>query len=391
MVRIEQCDEHFYFEDALQLGSYAFQSPLTQERRETKRKRLSKEWVYGSFEKDQLVSKLHLIPLQMYIKNKRFDFGGIASIATWPEFRRRGHVKRLMSHSLEVMKNKGMAVSMLHPFSISFYRRFGWELTQEMRKVSISITDIPEFVATKGYTMRTTYQEHKEELHILYEQVATQYGLLMKRDNFWWENRVITEGTTIALSLNEDGIPDGYALTKLENNILHVEEMIYSTYNAWSNLLNWIKNHDSMVDNINMVLLPDDPMLFYLANPRVKETRHAYFMSRIVVLESFLEGYPFAKNKISCVLHLHVEDEMAPWNNGNWTLTVSNGVGSVQNGHIGQADVLINGPIQSFTSLLLNSQSIHHLQMFKALEIKGEPQKVSSLLTDVQPAFLDFF
>ena len=391
MVRIEQCNENFYFEDVLQLGSYAFQSPLTDKRREAKRKRLTKEWVYGVFEEGQLASKLHLIPLQTYIKDKPFEFGGVASIATWPEFRRKGHVNKLLSHSLEVMKNNGLILSMLHPFSISFYRRFGWELTQEMRKASLSLTDIPHVSNTDGKIVRTTYSENSEALQNLYNQAAAQYGLLMKRDSFWWENRVITEGITIILSYDVDGRPDGYALTKLEDNTMHVEEIIYTSYNAWCNLISWMKNHDSMIDYIEMILLPNDPMLFYLHNPRVKESRQAYFMSRIVDLKAFLESYPYEKYTNSCVLHLQVMDEMAPWNDGAWTLTVTNGGGIVQYGHLGQSDVTINGSIQSFTALLLNSQTIHHLHMFENLKIEGDLNKVSSLLSDFQPAFLDFF
>ena len=54
--------------------------------------------------------------------------GGVAGVATYPEYRRSGYVKELLQHSLQTMKKDGYSVSMLHPFAVSFYRKYGWEL-----------------------------------------------------------------------------------------------------------------------------------------------------------------------------------------------------------------------------------------------------------------------
>ena len=59
--------------------------------------------------------------------------GGIAGVATWPENRRQGHVSTLLKHALQEMKSKGQTLSFLHPFSIPFYRKFGWELYAEYK------------------------------------------------------------------------------------------------------------------------------------------------------------------------------------------------------------------------------------------------------------------
>ncbi len=51
--------------------------------------------------------------------------GGVAGVATYPEYRRSGYVKELLQHSLQTMKKDGYTVSMLHPFAVSFYRKYG--------------------------------------------------------------------------------------------------------------------------------------------------------------------------------------------------------------------------------------------------------------------------
>ena len=40
------------------------------------------------------------------------------------------------------MKKDGFTVSMLHPFAVSFYRKYGWELCANLLKCHISKSDL---------------------------------------------------------------------------------------------------------------------------------------------------------------------------------------------------------------------------------------------------------
>ncbi|MBS4213970.1 GNAT family N-acetyltransferase [Neobacillus rhizophilus] len=73
-------------------------------------------------------AKLHIIPLSIYIKDAEWNMGGIAGAATYPEYRRTGYVKSFILESLKQMRDNVQIVSLLHPFDIGFYRKYGWEI-----------------------------------------------------------------------------------------------------------------------------------------------------------------------------------------------------------------------------------------------------------------------
>lgn len=114
------------FREALRLSEYAFQYKANEEWIEQKIARMKESHqIYGIMEGEELAAKLHLIPFHIYIGKEKFKMGGVAGVATYPEHRRSGYVKELLQHSLQTMKRDGYSVSMLHPFAVSFYRKYG--------------------------------------------------------------------------------------------------------------------------------------------------------------------------------------------------------------------------------------------------------------------------
>ena len=48
-------------------------------------------------------------------------------IGTEPEYRRYGLVRKMLELSGEIAKNEGYLISILHPFSFAYYRKFGYD------------------------------------------------------------------------------------------------------------------------------------------------------------------------------------------------------------------------------------------------------------------------
>ena len=70
-------------------------------------------------EGEDLAAKLHLIPFHIYIGKEKFKMGGVAGVATYPEYRRSGYVKELLQHSLQIMKK--MAIQSLCYIHLLFH------------------------------------------------------------------------------------------------------------------------------------------------------------------------------------------------------------------------------------------------------------------------------
>ena len=100
------------FREALRLSEYAFQYKVDEERLQQKLTKMKESHeIYGIMEGKDLAAKLHLIPFHIYIGKEKFKMGGVAGVATYPEYRRSGYVKELLQHSLQTMKK--MAIQSL--------------------------------------------------------------------------------------------------------------------------------------------------------------------------------------------------------------------------------------------------------------------------------------
>ncbi len=303
------------FREALRLSEYAFQYKVGEERLQQQLTKMKESHeVYGIMEGKDLAAKLHLIPLHIYIGKKRFKMGGVAGVATYPEYRRSGYVKELLQHSLQTMKNDGYTVSMLHPFAVSFYRKYGWELCANRLVCHMTKSDLIMKKQVNGTVKRFNKENHPEEVEKIYEIFAERFSGMLVRDGKWWLQAVYDDLTS-AIYYDENKMAAGYMLYKIENYKMTVEEFVPLHNEARNGLWNFICQHDSMIKELEMIISEKEPLLYTLQEPRVKAEVKPYFMGRIVDVEQFLKQYELNWNNIQQEVILHITDSFAPWNN----------------------------------------------------------------------------
>lgn len=75
-----------------------------------------------------IVSCLTVVPALLRVGGVPVAAGGVAGVATRPECQRRGHAAALLEATVPALWDElGYPLSLLHPVSAPFYRRFGWE------------------------------------------------------------------------------------------------------------------------------------------------------------------------------------------------------------------------------------------------------------------------
>ncbi|EJP90422.1 GNAT family N-acetyltransferase [Bacillus cereus] len=303
------------FREALRLSEYAFQYKVDEERLQqqlTKMKESHK--IYGIMEGEDLAAKLHLIPFHIYIGKEKFKMVGVAGVATYPEYRRSGYVKELLQYSLQTMKKDGYTVSMLHPFAVSFYRKYGWELCANLVTCHMTKSDLVMKKQVNGTVKRFNKENHPEEVEKLYEVFAERFSGMLVREKNWWLQAVYDD-LTLAIYYDENKKAAGYMLYKIENYKMTVEEFVPLHNEARNGLWNFICQHDSMIKELEMTVSENEPLLYSLQEPRVKTEIKPYFMGRIVDVEQFLKQYELNWNNVQQEVILHITDAFAPWNN----------------------------------------------------------------------------
>ncbi|EPY7703165.1 GNAT family N-acetyltransferase [Bacillus paranthracis] len=315
------------FREALRLSEYAFQYKVEEERMQQQLTRMKESHeVYGIIEGNDLAAKLHLIPFHIYIGKEKFKMGGVAGVATYPEYRRSGYVKELLQHSLQTMKKDGYTVSMLHPFAVTFYHKYGWELCANLLVCHLTKSDLVMKKQVNGTVKRFNKENHPEEVEKLYETFAERFSGMLVRNEKWWLQAVY-EDLTLAIYYDENKTAAGYMLYKIENYKMTVDEFVPLHNEARNGLWNFICQHDSMIKELEMTVSENEQLLYTLQEPRVKTEIKPYFMGRIVDVEQFLKQYELNWNNVQQEVILHITDSFAPWNNvsvrlANYEITI---------------------------------------------------------------------
>lgn len=383
--RLSEADYH----DIFSLSQFAFQYELSEEDLMKKKEEASRHQMWGWMVEGKLAAKVHIIPLASYINGQTFEMGGIASVATWPEYRRQGMIKNLLFHALQEMKKNGQTISLLSPFSIPFYRNYGWELAFTDKKYDIPIGNLKREWETQGYVRRIG--KDVPLLHDIYTIYARKFSGMLTRDEKWWEQRVLTDSSAhIAVAYNEAGEAEGYLIYKVKERVFTVIEMAHTSLNGWKLLLEFIANHDSMVKNVKMIVPENDQLTLLVDDPRFGQKITPYFMARIVDVLAFLKQYPFQKTGRDQELLINVEDCFFPENSD--TLKLTENATGIEVEKCSEKQNGIQCTVQQLTVMLLGYKRPSELYDIGLIQGNIEDIKQLEKLIPEQQTFLsDFF
>ncbi|MGA9289732.1 MAG: GNAT family N-acetyltransferase [Anaerobacillus sp.] len=381
--------------DAIRLSEYAFQYNIPEKELDKKIAAYSEHEIWGDYEEGELAAKLHLIDFETWIAGKTVAMGGVASVATYPEYRRGGRVASLLRHAFLEMKNKGQTISFLHPFHISFYRKFGYEVLSNWKKLKLKKEDFIPFPQVNGKVRRIALEQVYENLNPIYEAFAKRFNGMLVRTESWWKERVYSDGFLFAGYRNEENRLTGYVYYQVKDRTIEIEEFVCLDGEARRGLWNYICQHDSMIDDGTLLTNESDQLPFLLVNPKVKTKVEPYFMARIVDVENFLRQYPFELDK-SESFFLHITDEQAEWNNGSYHIS-GEGINVYRGDKINSSCTHppkrgLSCNVNTLTALLTGYQKPDFL--YEAGLLKGPEKEIAVLqkvITNRETNFMDFF
>lgn len=390
-MEIRQLSAHDY-DDIFALSQFAFQYKLSKSDIDDKKAEADRHTIWGYMDGEEIAAKLHLIPLTCYIGGKPFKMGGISSVATWPEYRRQGMVKKLLYHALKHMKQTGQTVSFLHPFSFSFYHKFGWAHVFNQKHYSIPVDKMKGSWNGKGYVRRGKLDTPL--LNAIYTDYAQNFSGTLKRDEKWWKQRVFKKIEDIAIAYSEDDTPEGYIHYQVQNDVLTVKELVYRNWNGWKLLLELIANHDSMVETIEMDVPENDPLTEFVYEPRFEQQIQPFFMARIVDVLSFLRAYPYSEANVAKSISLNIVDEFFPENDGHYTIKHDGEHISVERKVSIEDTNVIHCSIQQLTKMFMGyvrPMDLYYLGLISGSKV--EVEKLDNILPNQQTYFTaaDFF
>ncbi|MFC5651151.1 enhanced intracellular survival protein Eis [Paenibacillus solisilvae] len=378
------------FKSSIKLSSFAFQYEVEEQRLKELEKRFKPEQTWGFFEENSLIAKMSIIPFDTYIGGKVFAMGGIAGVATWPEYRRQGLVAKLLEHGLRLMKTNGQSISFLYPFAFNFYRKYGWETYTDYKKYTIETSHFPERKSYSGTILRIGNEWGI--LDELYQAYASNYNGTLVRNQDWWNYNVLQKKESqVVVYYDETKQAQGYLIYNVKDQEMTVHEMVYVNELASDALWTFIANHDSMILRAVLKAPSNDQLPFKLSNPRIKQEVIPYFMARIVDVEAFLKEYPIHDTGEKDTFLLEVVDTFAPWNQGKYEWTMgADGQTQISRSTSDVVDITMD--VQTLTTLMLGYQSAAFLQQIGRLKCSESlANRLNQRLAIRQTYNMDFF
>ncbi|MGH7724301.1 MAG: GNAT family N-acetyltransferase [Candidatus Eiseniibacteriota bacterium] len=115
---------------------------------------------------------------------------GIAAVAVVPEFRRQGVADAVMLALHRQMKRRKEALSMLYPFRMSFYRKFGYGTVEWLEFLRVSPDQLPESPLRRN-VRRFDREKDAAALARAYEAARAGTSGRILRSKDWWDVRVL--------------------------------------------------------------------------------------------------------------------------------------------------------------------------------------------------------
>ena len=131
------------------------------------------------------VSCLTVVPALLLVGGVSVGAGGIAGVATRPEYRRRGHAAALLEATVPALWDElGYPLSQLHPVSAPFYRRFGWETASRTLRWTAVPSALPRH--PEAARVRPAAQSDWPAIRrIQAELTCTETGASVRDDRRW--------------------------------------------------------------------------------------------------------------------------------------------------------------------------------------------------------------
>jgi len=351
---------------------------------------LEKADVLGWFDGETLISQLAVYPFQVNIFGQTFEMGGLTGVGTYPEYSGLGLMNKLMRQALLDMQQRKQSISYLFPYSFPFYRRKGWEIISDKMTFEIRDYQMPKTKKVPGYVERLD-TEHPDVRRVYRHFSGMRHAAMIRNELAWDEYwRWDLDDLTAAVYYDGSHQPVGYLLYWISKDVLHVKEMVYINQEARIGLWNFISAHFSMVSKVIGNTYTNDPLAFWLEDADIKETIAPYYMARIVDVKQFIAQFPFRALGTEVHLTFGLDDPILEWNQGIFTLHVSEtGQGQLIQTK-GLADFSLD--IQTLTTMLLGYKRPSYLAVIGRLGSNKQTVEIlENLIERETPYFSDYF
>ena len=146
------------------------------------------EYSFGAFtDEGKMTSSVIANPYKCSYWGHIVGMSGIGGVATFPEYRREGHMRHLLPFVLKASYDKGDVLSSLFPFSHIFYRKFGFETGAPIQFCKFGMPAFRNFPYI-GSVKQFMPGDDPTEIKAIYAAFQQKHNFQIIREDDYWNN-----------------------------------------------------------------------------------------------------------------------------------------------------------------------------------------------------------
>jgi predicted acetyltransferase len=311
------------------------------------------EWSLCAFEDGVLATTYGAFPLVVRLNGRKAPMAGVTFVGTLPEFRRRGHLRKIMETDFRRRYEQRMEpIAGLLASIAAIYQRFGYAVCSISLRASIDprwVRFVPSLPAAEG-RWREASPDELPLLERIYRQFSGPRNGYLHRAPAIWSGQVLARGgnmfggfdvgPSLVAVYEEAGEPRGYVAWGARHfdvppfndgggpgQRVSVRDYAWLTPTAYRAIWEYLRNFDLAARIWINSMPPDDPAPHVLLDPReLYLTARDHLLGRIIDVERALPLRPYGEDGR---VVLDVRDDMCPWNAGRWALEAGSDGASV--------------------------------------------------------------
>lgn len=292
------------------------------------------EFTLAAFENGNLATTFGFWPLTMCLNGKDAPISGVTYVGTLPAYRRRGHLRQIMTaHFKNLYESGERAIAALYASRAAIYQRYGYGIVTTHQYYNFE----PRYLqfTLPGQTTGSLREAKETEFGLLvdvyrrFRQDRTGY---LHRGKIMWETGIFgnipQNGSLNKVIYEENGQPLGYMIYVmappsgggLSGSRLGIRDLSWLSFNAYRALWEHLANMD-LIQEMSYRAPAGDPLPHLILEPRMlKATAGDGVLARLVNVKKALTQRGYQENG---TLIFELADELCPWNTGKWKLEAS--------------------------------------------------------------------
>ncbi len=323
-------------EKILEIASFSF--GIKQEKQDKFKKYLGKLLksdveLYGVFDEERLVAGYLLYPFEMRFRENVVPMGGIGLVCSRPDYRGKGAVKFMLKEAIKTMIQKSMKVSVLYPFNIDFYRKYGWELFFTRKIITLSPGLLKKSSVEDIEAVHYRYPD--EEIKNYYnEKVKTFYNFALRNDFLWkrhLDNEISGSASEGVVKFVKDGKVVGILTLQIKSEDFgskaSVGSMVYENEDVKRAMFDYLRKLSHQVSQMEL-WVPEDFLIWPYLSDRPSNIKKRYAGMIRVNSMNLLNGLKIDNEKVNFTIF--IKDKTNEENEGTWKIKSNEGFLSVE-------------------------------------------------------------